>query len=80
MIKIREPRYRDRRVLVARYRIPCGGDITIEILKGAYKGLWKATNATICSSPIESMKTRAGASIPMRAISLDDLERIEDED
>lgn len=78
MIKIKEPRYRDRRVLVARYRIPCGGDITIEILKGAYKGLYKATNDVICDSPIENMKTRNGASLSMRAISIDNLERIED--
>lgn len=80
MIKIKEPRYRDRRVLVARYRIPTGGGVTIEILKGAYKGLYKATNDTICSSPIETMRTRNGANISMRAISLDELERIENMD
>lgn len=79
MIKIKEPRYRDRRVLVARYRIPCGAGITIQILKGAYKGTYKVSNDVICDAPIEAMQTRAGASISMRAISLDELERVEDD-
>lgn len=79
MIKIKEPRYRDRKVLVARYRIPCGGGVTIEILKGSYKGVYKVSNEDICSSDIESMQTRNGTTISMRAIPLDKLERIGDE-
>lgn len=78
MIKIKEPRYRDRKVLVARYRISCGQDITIEIQKGSYKGIYRVSNDDICSSDIESMKTRRGDTISMRAIPLDKLERIGD--
>ena len=80
MIKIKEPRYRDRKVLIARYKIPCGTDFRIEIEKGAYKGIYKVSNELVCKSPIESMKTRAGAQMQMRAVSLDELERVEDED
>lgn len=79
MITIRQPRYHDRKVLIARYKIPCGKDITIEILSGAYKGIYKITNDVICSSPIETMQTRYGKSISMRAVSLDNMERLEDE-
>lgn len=76
MFKINEPRYHDRVVLVARYRIPCGQDFTIQILKGAYAGEYKITNEVVCASPIESMKTRSGKQLSMRAVPLDKLERI----
>jgi hypothetical protein len=76
MIKINEPRYHDRVVLIARYRIPCGQDFTIQILKGAYAGEYKVSNEVICASPIESMKTRSGKQLSMRAVPLDKLERI----
>ena len=79
MIQINQPRYRDRTILIARYKIPCGKDITVEILSGAYKGIYKITNDVLCSSPIETMQTRYGKSISMRAVSLDNIERIEDE-
>lgn len=79
VIHILEPRYRDRRVLVARWRIPAGGDIMLAIQKGAYRGLYNATNKVICNSPIESFKTKSGATFSIRAISVDDLERIGDE-
>ena len=78
VIKILEPRYRDMRVLVARFRIPCGGDIKVKIVYGARKGLYMVKNADICASPIEYMTTRAGKKIPMRAIPIDKLERIEE--
>lgn len=77
MITVKAPRYHDRKLLVARYRIPCGQSIDVEILYGAYKGIYHIPNEVICKSPIESMKTRTGRSISMRAISLDDLERKE---
>lgn len=76
MIKINEPRYHDRVVLIARYRIPCGQDFTIQILKGAYAGEYKITNEAVCASPIEGMKTRSGKQLSMRAVPLDKLERI----
>ena len=79
VIHILEPRYRDRRVLVARWRIPAGGDIVLAIQKGAYRGLYKASNKVICNSPIESFKTKSGATFSIRAISVDELERVGDE-
>lgn len=73
MIKVFSPRYHDRKLLLARYRLPCGGDVKVEILKGAYKGIYKVTNTAICKSPIEMMKTRTGNNIAMRAVDLDEL-------
>ena len=75
-IQIWEPRYRDMKVLVARYKLPPGGDIDIEIMKGARKGFYHVKNQSICSSPIEYMKTRNGRKIEMRAIPFDKLERV----
>lgn len=80
VIHILEPRYKDRRVLVARWRIPAGGDIVLAIQKGAYRGLYKATNQAICKSPIEPFTTKAGATFQVRAISVDDLQRMGDEE
>ena len=78
-VEIYEPRYKDMAVLVARFRIPPASDILVEILKGARKGLYKINSESICSSPIEFMKTRAGKRIEMRAIPFSKLERIDDE-
>lgn len=77
MIKIKSPRYHDRKLLIARYRISAGADIKVEILTGPYRGTYKITSETICHSPIEVMRTRNGNSISMRAVSLDDIERLE---
>ena len=80
MIKIKEPRYRDRKVLVARYRLACGSGADIEIMKGAMKGVYHASNETIINSDIESMKCRNGSTMQVRAIPLDLLERKETTD
>ncbi len=76
MIKIKEPRYHDRSVLIARYHIPCGQGVTIQILKGAYAGEYKVSNEVICASPIETMRTRSGKNLSMRAVPIEKLERI----
>ena len=77
MIKIKSPRYRDRVVLLAKYRLPCGRDVEVEILYGAYKGIYKVKNEDIIKSPIEGMETRQGKIIAMRAVPLDIMERVE---
>lgn len=77
MIKIWQPRWRDRVVLIARYRIPAGRDFEIEITQSTAKGVYKVTNELICKSPIEEMKTKQGKVIQMRAVPLDGLERVE---
>lgn len=74
MIKIKSPRYHDRKLLIARYRIPAGADIKVEILTGSYKGIYRVTSSVICHSPIEQLRTRNGNCISMRAVSLDELE------
>ncbi len=77
MIKIKAPRYRDRTVLLARYRLPAGQDVDVEILSGSYKGIYKVRNEVICKASIENMKTKQGKIITMRAIPLDAMERVE---
>lgn len=77
MIIIKSPRYRDRTVLLARYKLPCGQDVTIKITEGAYNGVYKIANEVICNSPIEGMETKQGKTIAMRAIPLDAMERVE---
>ena len=77
MIIIKSPRYRDRSVLIARYKIPCGQDVKVKITEGAYKGIYNVKNEIICQSPIEGMETKQGHIIPMRAVPLDAMERIE---
>lgn len=75
-ISIRSPRYTDGTVLLARYRIPCGQDVQVEIQHGAYKGRYVASNSAICSSKIESLKTRNGNTLSVRAVPLASMEKI----
>jgi len=77
MITIKSPRYRDRTVLLARYRLPCGQDVKVQILYGAYKGIYNVSNEVICQSPIEGMETKQGKIIAMRAVPIDAMERVE---
>lgn len=76
MINIKSPRYRDRTVLLARYRLPCGQDVKVKINEGAYKGIYKVTNEVICQSPVEGMETKQGKIIAVRSVPLDAMERI----
>lgn len=77
-IKIWQPRYRDNTCLVARYRIPCGQDINVQIQQGARKGIYKVPNSVICESTIELMKTKTGKYIEVRAIPLAKMIRMGD--
>ena len=76
MIEIRAPRYRDRVVLLAKYRLPYGTGVDVKILHGAYKGVYHVSNEVICQSPIEPMTTKQGKQIAMRAVPLDKMKRI----
>lgn len=76
MIEIFEPRYHDRTVLVAKYKIVSGKDCQIKLLKGAYKGIYLAKAEVIKNSKISYMTTKAGKQLEMVAIPLDKLERI----
>lgn len=77
MIKIKAPRYRDRSVLLARYRIPCGQDVDVEIQTGAFKGVYKVANETLCKAPIEGLETNQGKIIAVRVVPIDAMERVE---
>lgn len=77
MIKIGTPRYHDRIVSIARYKIPCGKDFEIEIERGAYAGKYRVKNSVVCDSNIGYITSRNGNKIAMREIPLDKLERIE---
>lgn len=79
MIEVKSPRYHDRTVLLARYRLAGGQDVDVKILYGAYKGIYHVTNEVICKSPIETMRTRSGYDIQMRAVPIDAMERISNE-
>lgn len=76
MIEVRSPRYHDRTVLLARYRLPAGQGVDVKILYGTYKGVYKVSNDTIINSPIEVMETKSGRIIAMRAVPIDAMERI----
>lgn len=77
MIVIKSPRYRDRVVLLARYKLPAGRDVDVKVLYGAYKGMYRVTNEVICQSPIEGMETKQGKIMAMRAVPIDAMERVE---
>lgn len=76
MIDIKAPRYRDRVVLLAKYRLSCGTGVDVRILYGAYKGVYHVSNEVICQSPVEPMTTKQGKQIAMRAVPIDKMERI----
>lgn len=80
MIEIWEPRYKDRKVLIAKYRIPCGRDFEICIKKGAYKGVYLVRNDVVIKSDTEKLKAKNGSEIAVRTVALEDLERVGDED
>lgn len=40
MINIKSPRYRDRTVLLARYRLPCGQDVKVKIIEQPKRYEW----------------------------------------
>lgn len=77
-LTIWQPRYHDSVVLLARYKLPPGGDVEVEIKTGAYKGLYYCRNSVICSAKKETIMSRNGRPIQMRCVPLDKLERIEE--
>lgn len=76
MVEIFEPRYRDRSVLIARYKISPGYPMQVKILRGAYKGKYEIPAKALSGGTSEMMKTKAGQNIEMKAIPLDSLVRI----
>lgn len=75
MIEIWEPRWHDRKVLIAEYKIPRGEeDFEIKITKSCLKGTYKVPKWLVRESMVEPMKTKKGETVDMVAVSLDKLE------
>lgn len=77
MIEIWEPRYRDKKVLVASSKAK--GNIEIAITKGFYKGEYRVNAEDVLNSPKEMMATKSGGEIEVVCIPLEKLEKIENE-
>lgn len=78
MLEIIEPRYKDRSVLLACYKMTPGYPVKVHIRKGAYAGNYEVAAKVVANSPTETMKTKAGAKIQMKAVPLDSLTRLEE--
>lgn len=80
MIEIWEPRYRDRSVLLAKYKVKqlrSSNGVEVKIEKGAYKGNWVVPNDVLDESKEEKMKTKNGTEIEMIAVPLERMEKNE---
>lgn len=73
MIEIWEPRYRDRTVLIAAYRLRDGEDAHIKITKGYYAGNYTVPKEAIKTAVREKMETRKGGDITVVVIPLANL-------
>lgn len=71
MIEIWEPRWRDRKVLIAKYKVYKGRMNRIKITGGAAKGIYKMSGIAITSYPIES-----NGVLPCYAVPLDKLTKV----
>lgn len=78
VIVVFEPRYRDKKVLLAKYRLPKNEDVIVNITKGAYKGNYKVSAKDIAEADDDVMQSKQGNHIALKAVSLDKLERIGD--
>ena len=78
MIEIWEPRYRDKTVLLADYRLRAGEDAKIKIVKGYYSGNYKVDGDTLAIAERETMKTKKGGEITVVIVPLDKLVKEED--
>lgn len=79
MIEIWEPRWHDRTVLIAAYRVKPGEDVEIEIMKSAFKGRYIVPYEVIEKAPVEKMKTKKGGEVKVIVVSLDDIVPLEGE-
>ena len=78
-IQIIEPRYRDMTVLIACWRLEHDGyDSLIEIMRGPRKGKYVTSYSDIMGSKIETLRTRSGKRMLVRAVPLAKLTNIED--
>lgn len=79
LFHIFHPRYHDRTVLLADYRITTHNVITFP-KAASMGGEWYISGIEAKACPEESMKTKSGSTILMRVVPIDDLEPMEPED
>ena len=74
-IEIWQPRYKDKKVLIAKYRVSSGTNKIVFTRAKHLKGItFKIDGMEIAKHPIES-----NGSIPCYAVPMDKLEKIEEE-
>lgn len=73
MFEIWEPRYHDKTVLLAQYRLHGNEDVDVKIVKGFYAGKYKVSAEDIRNAKRETMKTKRGEEITMVVVPLDKL-------
>lgn len=74
-VEVYHPRYNDRTVLVANWKVVGGRDLPIKILYGSYKGEYTAPGNDVFHAPVTTITSKTGKQIPMRVIPLDCLVR-----
>lgn len=78
-IEIWQPRWHDKKVLVAKFRIRPEQDVFIEIKESVWKGKYRIDYQDIVASDVETMKTKAGGKIEVIAVPLDKIKKIEED-
>ena len=78
MIEIWEPRYRDKTVLLAQYRLHDNEDVDVKIVKGFYAGNYKVSAEDIRNAERETMKTKKGGEITVVIVPLEKLVKEEE--
>lgn len=78
MIEVYAPRYHDRTVLLAGWKVARNAPTKVRIKYGAYKGEYEVPWTKVYHSPTAQIKSKQGKLLDMFAVSLDDLERIGD--
>lgn len=73
MIEIWEPRYHDKAVLLAQYRLHDNEDVDVKIVKGHYAGNYKINSEDIRNAERETMKTKKGGEITVVIVPLEKL-------
>lgn len=77
MIKIWQPRYKDKIVLIATYKIVSGKDTEFEITEGYYKGKYIAPWSVVKDCAIENKPTRSGHKMDFTVVPIKDLVKVD---
>lgn len=75
-IEVFEPRYRDRVVLLAQYRLPASEPVNVKITKGAYQGLYEVSAEDLAEAKDDMIMSKSGSPIKMKAVPIAKLKRL----